>query len=849
MMGKNPRRISLKTHKILWGRAASRCAFPDCRRELVIDCNAVDDASLVGEECHMVAKELDASRGESPLTSKQRDAYENLILLCNTHHKIVDDQPNTYPVELLQQMKEEQEQWVRDSLQGAVPIWSVPYRPNPFFTGRDDLLDLLHDRLTTAKATALTQPQALSGLGGIGKTQIAIEYAYNYRAAYHAVFWVKASSRETLLLDYVIIAGLLSLPQKDEQDQNKVVEAVKQWLATHTDWLLILDNADDLDMVSDFLPTVNRGHLLLTTRTQATGTIADPISVEKMNQNESMLLLLRRSRILPVDATLDQVCQADQTTIKAIVAEMDGLPLALDQAGAYIEQTDCSLAQYLDLYLQRRSELLRWRGRLSTEYPYTVATTWSLSFQQVEQKNAASAELLRLCSFLDPDILPVYMFIEGAIYLGPVLQPIAADPFKLNEAIDVLRQFSLVRRTPDKESLSIHRLVQVVLKDSIDSTTQKQWAERTVYLVNAILPGERWLPIQQYLLHALVCAEHIEHYNLRFREAARLLDLTATYLHDSSLYGQAELFYKRALAIESHAPGLDSEDIAASLNNLAYLYVSQGRFQEAEPLYEHALALKSIFGADPLEMAAALDNLAYLYVKQERYQEAGPLLLQALRIKEHMLGPSHPQTAITLDNLARFYMRLGYPQEAESLYTRALNILESALGPDHPETAASLNNLAQLYESQERYEEAEPLYKRALTIDENVLGLDHLETAVALNNLAYLYVNQGRYEEAEPLYKRALATKERVLGENAPTIAATLGNLAHLYMRQERYQETEPLLQRILAIDEIIYGCDHPEVAIDLETYAMLLRQMERVEEAITHEIRAKAIRDAEHSA
>jgi len=223
-------------------------------------------------------------------------------------------------------------------------IWNVPYRRNPFFTGRETLIKQLHDQLTTTKTAALTQSQAISGLGGIGKTQIAIEYAYRYRNEYQYILWVSAASRDVIIAGFVALAGLLALSEKNEQDQNIIITAVKRWLEQYDKWLLILDNADDLIMIRDFLPIESKGHILLTTRAQAVGPTAQTVEVEKMNLEEGTTLLLRRAKVLKSDASLEEAPEEDENVAKAIVMAMDGLPLALDQAGAYIEETGCGLS-------------------------------------------------------------------------------------------------------------------------------------------------------------------------------------------------------------------------------------------------------------------------------------------------------------------------------------------------------------------------------------------------------------------------------------------------------------------------------------------------------------------------
>ncbi len=202
-------------------------------------------------------------------------------------------------------------------------------RRNPFFTGREYLITHLHDYLHATKATTLTQAQAISGLGGIGKTQIAIEYAYRCRDDYRAVLWARAATRDTLIADFQAIAAMLDLPEQKVADQSMVIAAVKRWLISHSGWLLILDNADDVEMASDFLPLGGDGHILLTTRAQAVGSIANSIEVEKMESAEGMLLLLRRARILVSDGLLNQATEADRERAKAIFVALDGLPLLL----------------------------------------------------------------------------------------------------------------------------------------------------------------------------------------------------------------------------------------------------------------------------------------------------------------------------------------------------------------------------------------------------------------------------------------------------------------------------------------------------------------------------------------
>ncbi|GAC1348489.1 MAG: FxSxx-COOH system tetratricopeptide repeat protein [Ktedonobacteraceae bacterium] len=708
----------------------------------------------------------------------------------------------------------------------TTPLWNVPQRRNPFFTGREDVLMRLHETLAAGRTAALLQAQAISGLGGIGKTQIALEYAYRYRSDYQAVFWVRADSREALASDLAAIADLLRLPEAYEQDRRRAVEVARRWLNEQSGWLLILDNADDVEMVSEFLPTEGKGHVVLTTRAQATGLIAQSIELEQMGPEEGALFLLRRAKIIAREAPLDNTSYADWTKAKTIVQMMGGLPLALDQAGAYIEETACGLSDYLDLYKKRRAALLRRRGRRAADHPEPVATTWSLSFEKVEQAHPAAIELLHVCAFLHPDAIPEELLREGAAELGPVLASVAADPLELDMAIEALRRYSLVRRSPDAHILTIHRLVQAVLIDQMDEQTQRRWAERAVRAIHRAFPEVEFATrqrCQRCFPHALVCAALIEQWGMAFPEAAQLLNRAGNYLRESGQYQEAEPLLRQALAIHEQSVGPEHPDVASCLNDLATLYWNQGKYAQAEPLFQQALTMREqTLGAAHPDVASSLNDLALLYWDQGKYAQAEPLSQLALAIREQSLGPEHPATAETLNNLGILSLAQGNYAAAEGLLQRSLTIWERALGPDHPRVAYSLNNLAFLYYTQGRYKQAEPLYLRALAIREQALGSEHDEVAYTLSNLAVVYTDQGNYAQAESLLTRSLAIREQALGLAHPFVAQTLHRLAKLYYVQNNYAQAEPLAQQALAIRKQALGADHPDVASSLDALALL---------------------------
>jgi hypothetical protein len=238
-----------------------------------------------------------------------------------------------------------------------------------------------------------------------------------------------------------------------------VAQAVKSWLERQSGWLLILDNADDLALVVDLLPTTGSGHVLLTTRAQTVEIATRAFEIEQLRPEEGALCLLRRARMLTPTDSLEEADPGAREQALAIARALDGLPLALDQAGAYIEETACGLGTYLELSRTRSAQLLRLRGGVVSDHPQPVATTWSLAFEKIRLAHPAAAELLQCFAFLHPNAIPEELLREGASELGSPLQELARDPVELNMAIKALRGYSLVRRSAQQKTLSIHRLV------------------------------------------------------------------------------------------------------------------------------------------------------------------------------------------------------------------------------------------------------------------------------------------------------------------------------------------------------------------------------------------------------
>jgi tetratricopeptide (TPR) repeat protein len=381
----------------------------------------------------------------------------------------------------------------------------IPLHRNRFFEGRERLLSELDKALSANGDAALCQ--AISGMGGYGKTQTALEYAYRHQDHYRNIFWVRADRELETQSDFVAIARLLDLPEKDARNPDDAVRAALRWLETHDRWLLVFDNADRPELIRPFLPRDHRGHVLITSRAQVLDVlgISRPLEIGEMSAEEATAFLLKRTG-----------CDADNPEEVAAAArlgaELGYLPLALEQAGACVAKLQITLREYYDSYLEQRLELLEQFPPEPTEYPQSVATTWTLNFQHVERVSAASADLLRLSAFLNPDNLPYdFLLPQGAAELGPNLAAAFAGPRRdrlaLSRVLKPLRDFALIRHDRDSNTYRIHRLVcEVVKSRSMGAGERDLWRVRVQQALLAAFARQPLSPMDT----AIHCARGLE---------------------------------------------------------------------------------------------------------------------------------------------------------------------------------------------------------------------------------------------------------------------------------------------------------------------------------------------------
>lgn len=742
-------------------------------------------------------------------------------------------------------------------LQSEHKINNLPYKSlGSLFKGREEFLAQLRATLGTAEhlghqrvaaITATATAATVYGLGGIGKTRAALEYAHRYAHEYTALLFVQADSAASLQQNLASLCGplVLDLAEKDARETEVQLAAVLQWLTQHPGWFLILDNVDSEEAAKATQEIIARltraGQVVITSRLSQWEGAVETLALDVLTVDAASDFLLERTAGGANNQGGRRKQPDDTAQSRALAVELGQLALALEQASAYIVRYRSTFVSYMEDWRKNHARVLAWFDERTMQYPRSVAITWQTSFARLTEP---ARHLLRLLSFLAPDPIPESLLTSGGGPFAPLPaedadddpnQPISTLPDP-RDALAELTDHSLAKHSDEEPTFSIHRLVQDVTRRTLPEGELLPCLKQALQWMDDVFVGDptdvrTWPVLEPLMPHAHAIAGFADQQQVPV-PTARLMMQVALLFEKKSQFAEAEPLSRRALAVDEKSNGPDHPEVATDLNNLAALLKATNRSEEAEPLQRRALAINERFyGPNHPEVATNLSNLAQLFQETNRLVEAEHLMCRALAIDERFYGPDHPTVAFRLNNLAQLLHDTNRLVEAEPLMRRTLTIFENAYGANHPNMASALNNLARLLGDTNRSEEAEPLMRGALAIDETSYGRDHPQVAVRLNNLALLLQQANRLAEAEPLMRRALAINEASYGPDHPNIARNLNNLARLLLATNRLTEAEPLIRR----DLIIFlnftraaGHLHPNLQDAVNYYASLLQAMGR---------------------
>ncbi|MCJ1423209.1 hypothetical protein MMC29_001091 [Sticta canariensis] len=584
--------------------------------------------------------------------------------------------------------------------------------------------------------------------------------------------------------------------------------------------------------IRSYFPEAHQGHILITTRSSRLE-IGKVISIEKLlNSQESMAILASTSR----RRILDQDPHA-----RNLLNELDGLPLALATAGAYLSQVSTSLEDYLCFYRSSWLKLQETSPGLLSYENRALYSTWNLSFEHIQNQNKSAGKLLRLWAYFDNQDLWFQLLAAGSEDSPEWFSTIISDQLNFDKIIRLLCDHALVERITDSDGYSMHTCVYAWAVHVLNAERKISMTRLALTCVGFSVPRE---DVDEYSLigrrllpHARKCLEFFSHsIDFEFRDNPRILDA----VHEIGFLCKSQgkikedkAMYQRALKGKEKAWGPEHPSTLNTVNNLGILYAGLGKIQEAEAMYQRALkGYEKAWGPEHPSTLRTVNSLGNLYADLGKIKEAEAMYQRALKGKEKAWGPEHPSTLRTVKNMGNLYADLGKIKEAEAMYQQALKGFEKAWGPKHPSTLNTVDSLGILYADQGKIQEAEAMYQRVLKGYEKAWGPEHPSTLDTVNNLGNLYADLGKIKEAEAMYQRALKGYEKAWGPEHPSTLDTVNNLGKLYADLGKIKEAEAMYQRALKGKEKVWGQEHTSTLRTVNNLGNLYADLGKIKEA-----------------
>ena len=704
---------------------------------------------------------------------------------------------------------------------GSLPFNNLPYIKNVYFTGRNGVLMDICDTFENENAVSLTQ--LITGLGGVGKTQIALEYSYRYAHKYNWIWWVSAETEATVLASYQSFANKLGLIDK-QTDGKYIIETVLNWLDTHSEWLFIYDNADKISTDTYWWPKNIKGNVLITTRNHHNH-IGKVLNVATFSKEEAVDFLVMR-----VD------CDNNRDSALALSERLGFLPLALEQAAAYIKNNECTYSEYLELLEKYGLDVLKETDGV-IDYTLPITATWQISIDKVNSE--AARQLLYLCAYLASECIYKSIFSENFGELPMPLKDTISNELTSNKIWTSLTQYSLLEKQ-GTQGYSMHRLLQEVIRHNIDS--DPQWARYCLgtlyisYLFMQYLPFFSMVKDHigdaversfiSYIPHIEAFAKNSELALKDVEDKTKIGQLcgeSGQRCYNSGNYNQALIFFKKMLEISEDLWGLEDQNTVDSYGFIIATYVSQGDYAKALEWLKKLLETQErILGTDHIYTVNTYIDIARTYLYPNDNVNALEWGMKALAICEKVPKDEHPCIATTFDIIGQAYNCGGDYPNALKWHEKARVCKESTLGKKHLNTTNTYESIAGVYLATGDYAQALVLSMEAFEIRVELFGEYHQMTAMSCANISISYRCMGDLDEALRWGERALAIRVNVLGENNTETAVAYLIIADVLDAQGNLHKALDLCEKSLKIlksDSIMY---HPHTDMVKDKIAKL---------------------------
>jgi tetratricopeptide (TPR) repeat protein len=716
-------------------------------------------------------------------------------------------------------------------------IWNIPHK-NHNFVGRKELLQRIENHLNQESTPVILT--ALDGLGGVGKTQLTLEFVWQHNKGYNGVAWFNAESQERLTEDYIRLGLELNIiHQDDKYDIEKRALRVKSWLevSKRAGWLLVYDNAPNYKGIGELIPT--KGGKVLVTSRYAKGWPQDNIQVNVFTPDESRAYIEKTLGYKALDT--EQVNQLAKT--------LGHLPLALAQACAYIKKIQVGIARYLESYETRKEELLSDKTLTDqTLKPDSIRAivyiTWDITIKAIRKESILADRWLAICAYLNSNDIP-------NLLLKTFSNNSENNPNNeiYEAALGTLSSYSMLFINEQSSSASIHRLVQEVILLKAEAEEKLKNIIASLKLFQEYFPyrgqtHEGYTKKRKLLPHLEAFLSNLDAWpktaTLELKKymeedcLENVLFLMYDIYNDLGNWQKAREMLERALTIEEFRYGYDHQSTLTTRDNMAGVLSNQGKYDEALQAYQEVFdKRKDLLGPEHPSTLTTQNNMAGVLSYLGKYEEALQAYEEIFDKEKDLLGPEHPNTLTARHNMASVLSKQGKYEEALQAYQEVFDIWKRELGPEHPSNLTTRNNMAGVLSKQGKYKEALQAYQEIFDKRKDLLGPEHPSTLTTWNNMAEVLSKQGKYEEALQAYQVVYDKRKDLLGPEHPDTLSTRNNMALVLSKQGKYKEALQAYQEVFDKRKDLLGPEHPDTLSTRNSMAGVLSEQGKHEEAL----------------